>query len=114
MIAPAAAIAGSLTVIAVTSTQAGMWSRSLLDFAPACFLSTPEAAGKTGKSSGADTSPDTGLSAPVFDINGELLAASPQTWLTRYGLDRDAVAPLHPFPSTVKEWLPGRKCSRPM
>lgn len=104
----AGALVGAATLLAVTSTQAGLWSRSLLDFAPTCIDS------KTGHHrGGTDSAIDSGAAAGQaaklrLDKRG---AIEDEIEQIAFSLGRESVAPSYPIPSVITEWATSTGCS---
>lgn len=103
----AGALVGAATLLAVTSTQAGLWSRSLLDFAPTCSDSDIEA-----HIGGTDSAIGSGPAAGKAAILRQEERGNIEDEIERiaFSLGRDAVAPSYPIPSVITEWATSKDC----
>lgn len=103
----AGALVGAATLLAVTSTQAGLWSRSLLDFAPTCFDSKMEPH-IGGTDSAIGSGPAAGEAAVLRQ--GERGTLEDEIERIAFSLGRDSVAPSYPIPSIITEWATSTDC----
>lgn len=103
----AGALVGAATLLAVTSTQAGLWSRSLLDFAPTCVDSKMEP--YIGGTDGAIGSGSAAGEAAILrrEERGTL---EDEIERIAFSLGRDSVAPSYPIPSVITEWAASTDC----